>query len=222
LYCNNSHFILNNFTMARFKPVGKKRTKKMAPAKQGQDNRCSNCQVFAASASAAAAAGAAACTASPVTAPANNTVVSPAGSLGTKTPSGVSAPSATAAATAVIAAITSSVTGADMRDFAAATCSAAAGVPPPKKGSSKANKLAKGSVPSAIEAAAISIAAASPTTNACHSAPFTADAATTVMQPICQSSCAAAKTAMAVLRYVLHEFIYTNLYFLCFCMNSYL
>ena len=55
--------------MARFKPVGKKRTKK-APAKQGQENRHSNCQVFAASA--AAAAGAAAGAASPVTAPANS------------------------------------------------------------------------------------------------------------------------------------------------------
>ncbi len=52
--------------MARFKPVGKKRTKAKAPAKQGQDNRCSHCQVFAAAA--AAAGGAAAGAASPVTA----------------------------------------------------------------------------------------------------------------------------------------------------------
>ncbi len=191
----------------------------MAPAKQGQDNRHSNRQVFASYS--AACAGAAAGDASPVTAPADDTAVPPAGSLGSKAPSGISAPSATAAATAVIAAATSSVAGADMPDFAAATCSAAAGVPPPKKGSSKAKKLAKGSGPSAIEAATISVAAASSTTNASHSEPFTADAATTVTQPICQSSCAAAKTAMAVIQYVLYEFIYTNLYVLCFCMNSF-
>jgi hypothetical protein len=205
--------------MARFKPVGKKRTKK-APAKQGQENRHSNCQVFAASA-AAAAGGAAAGATSPVTAPVDDTVVPPAGSLGTKASSGISAPYATAATTAVIAATTSSVDGADMPDFAAATPSAATSVSPPKKGSSKAKKLAKGSVPSAIEAAAVSIVSASSTTNASHSAPFIADAATTVMQPICRLSHAAAKPAMAVLRYVLYEFMYTHLYVLCFCMNLY-
>jgi hypothetical protein len=36
LCSNNSHFILNISITARFKLVGKKRTKKMAPAKQGQ------------------------------------------------------------------------------------------------------------------------------------------------------------------------------------------
>ncbi len=101
-----------------------------------------------------------------------------------------------------------------MPDFAAATHSAAASVPLPKKNSSKAKKLKKGSVPSAIEAAAVSVATASSTTNASHAA------ATTVMQPICQSPRAAAKTAMAVLRYILYEFKHTNLYVLCFCMNS--
>jgi hypothetical protein len=141
LYCNNSHFILNISTMARFKPAGKKRTKNMAPAKQGQDNRRSNHQVFASYAAAAAAAAGGAV--SSVTAPVDDTVVLPAGSLGTEAPSGISAPSATAAATAVIAAATSSVAGANLLDFAAAICSAAAGVPPPKKGSSKAKKLAK-------------------------------------------------------------------------------
>ncbi len=89
--------------------------------------------------------------------------------------------------------------GADMPDFAAATRSAAAGVPPPKKGLSKAKKPAKGSAPSAIEAAAVSIAATSSTANVSHSAPPTADAATAVTKPICQSSWAAAQTAMAVL-----------------------
>jgi hypothetical protein len=111
--------------MARFKPVGKKRTKKMAPVKQGQDNMCSSSQVVADSAGASS--GAATGTASPVNAPANS-----------------------------------------------------------------------------------------------DSAPFTADAATTEMQPIRQSSCAAAQTAKAILRYVLYQFMYTNLYLLCFCMNSYI
>jgi hypothetical protein len=36
LYSNNSYIILNISIMARFKLVGKKRTKKMAPAKQGR------------------------------------------------------------------------------------------------------------------------------------------------------------------------------------------
>jgi hypothetical protein len=195
LYSNNSHFILNISIMARFKPVGKKRTKKMAPAKQGQDNMHSSHQVVAGSSGASS--GAAAGAASPVTAPADDTFVPLASSLGTNTPSGISIPSATAATTAVSAAATSSVAGADMPDFAAAACSAAAGVPPPKKGSSKAKKRAKGSVPSATEAAAISFAAASSFINASDSAPFTADAATTVTQPICQSSRAAAQTTEA-------------------------
>ena len=177
----------------------------MAPAKQGQGNMRSSHQGVAGSAGAAS--GSAAGAASPVTAPANDTFVLLAGSLGTKTPSGISIPSATAATTAVIAATTSSVAGANMPDFAAATCSAAAGVPPPKKGSSKAKKHAKGFVSSAIEAAAVFVPTASSTANASHSAPFTADAATTVTKPICQSSCAAAQTAMAILRYVLCEFI---------------
>ncbi len=140
--------------MARFKLGGKKRTNAKAPAKLGQDNSRSHHQVFSAAA-AAAAAGAA----SPVTTPANDAVVLPAVSLGTNAPSGISAPSATAATTAVIAAATSSVAGADMPDFAATTCSAAAGVPLLKKGSSKAKKHAKGSASSAIEAAAVSVAA---------------------------------------------------------------
>jgi hypothetical protein len=105
LYSNNSHFILNISIMARFKPVGKKMTKKMAPAMQGQDNMRSSCQVVAGSAGASS--GAAAGTALPVTAPANDTFVPLAGSLGTKTPSGISFPSATAATTAVSAAATS-------------------------------------------------------------------------------------------------------------------
>jgi hypothetical protein len=195
LYSNNSHFILNISIMVRFKPVGKKRTKKRAPAKQGQDNMRSSCQVVAGSAGASS--GAAAGAASPVTAPADDIFVLLAGSLGTKTPSGISVPSATAATTAVSAATTSSVAGADMPNFAAAACSAAAGVPLPKKGSSKAKKHAKGSVPSATEATAISFAAASSSINASDSAPFTADAATTVTQPICQSSHAAAQTSEA-------------------------
>ncbi len=174
----------------------------MAPAKQGQDNMHSICQVVADSAGASF--GAAAGTASPVTAPADDTFVPLAGSLGTKTPSGISFPSATAATTAVSAAATSSVAGADMPDFAAAARSAAAGVPPPKKGSSKAKKRAKGSVPSAIEAAAISFAAASSSINSSDFAPFTADTATTVTQPICQSPCAAAQTAKAILWYILY------------------
>ncbi len=237
----------------------------MAPAKQGQDNMRSSRQVVAGSAGASS--GAAAGAASPVTAPADDTFVPLAGSLGTKTPSGISVPSATAATTAISAAATSSVAGADMPDFAAAACSAAAGVPLPKKGSLKAKKRAKGSVPSATEEAAISFAAAFSSINASDSAPFTADAATTVMQPICQSfctaaqtteaaavsiatasssinasdsapftadaatpeaqpicqsSCAAAQTTKAILWYVLYQFIYTNLYLLCFCMNSYI
>jgi hypothetical protein len=109
--------------MARFKPVGKKRTKKMAPAKQGQDNMRSSCQVVAGSAGASS--GATAGAASPVTAPADDTFVPLAGSLGTKTPSGISIPSATVATTAVSAAATSSVAGANMLDFATAACSAA-------------------------------------------------------------------------------------------------
>jgi hypothetical protein len=129
LYSTNSHFILNISTMARFKPVGKKRTKAKAPAKQGQDERRSHCQVVAAAAAAAA--------------PADDAIVPPAGSLGTNAPSGIVAPSATAATTAVIAAATSSVAGANMPDFATATCSAAAGVPLPKKGSSKPRILQK-------------------------------------------------------------------------------
>ncbi len=160
--------------MARFKPVGKKRTKAKALAKQGQDNRHSHRQVFAAAAASTAAA------AAPVAAPADDAVVPPTGSLGTNAASGISAPSATAATTAVTATTTSSVAGADMPDFAAATHSAAAGVPLPKKGSLKAKKPAKGSAPSAIEAAAISVAATSSTANASHSAPPTADAATAV------------------------------------------
>jgi hypothetical protein len=110
LYSNNSHFSLNIFTVARFKLVGKKRTKAKAPAKQGQDNRRSHHQVSTAAAAAAAAA-------APVTAPANDTVVPPAGFLGTNASSGISAPSATAATTTVIAAATSSVAGANMPDF---------------------------------------------------------------------------------------------------------
>ncbi len=127
--------------MARFKPVGKKGTKKMAPAKQGQDNMCSSHQVVAGSAGASP--GATAGAASPVTAPADDTFVSLAGSLGTETPSGISFPSATAATTAVSATTTTSVAGADMPDFAAAACSAAAGVPPPKKGSLRATNVQK-------------------------------------------------------------------------------
>ncbi len=103
----------------------------MAPAKQGRDNMRSSHQVVAGSAGASS--GAAAGAASPVTAPVNDTFVPLAGSLGTKTPSGISIPSVTAATTAVSAAATSSVAGANMPDFAAAACSAAAGVPPPKK-----------------------------------------------------------------------------------------
>ncbi len=189
----------------------------MAPAKLGQDNMRSSCQVVAGSAGASS--GATAGAASPVTAPANGTFVPLTGSVGTKTPSGISIPSATAATTTVSAATTSSVAGADMPDFAAAACSAAAGVPPPKKGSSRAKKRAKGSVPSATEAAAISIAATSSSINASDSAPFTADAVTTEMKPIRQSSCIAAQTAKAILWYVLYQFIYTNLYLLYFLMN---
>ncbi len=137
--------------MARFKLVGKKRIKKMAPAKLGQDNMCSSHQVVAGSAGASS--GAAAGAASPVAAPANDTFVLLAGSLGTETPSGITFPSATAATSTVSAATTSSVAGADVPDFAATTCSAAAGVPPPKKGSSWARKHAKRSIPFATEAA---------------------------------------------------------------------
>jgi hypothetical protein len=176
----------------------------MAPAKLGQDNMRSSRQVVAGSAGASS--GAAAGAASPVTAPADGTFVPLAGSLGTKTPSGMSFPSATAATTAVSAATTSSVAGANMPDFASAACSAAAGVPQLKKGSSRAKKHAKGSVPSATKTAAISVAAAS----------FTADSVTTEMKPICQSSCTAAQTAKAILQYVLYQFTYTNLYLLCF------
>jgi hypothetical protein len=153
LYSSNSHFIINIFIMARFKPVGKTSIKKMAPAKLGQDNMRSSCQVVAGSVGASS--GAAAGTASPVTAPADDTFVLLAGSLGTETPSGISILSAT-------------------------------GVPPPKKGSSRAKKHAKGSIPSATEAAAISVAAASSSINTSDSAPFTADAITTEMKPICQ------------------------------------
>jgi hypothetical protein len=220
VYSNNSHFILNISIMARFKLVGKKRTKKMAPAKQEQDNMCSSCQFVAGSAGASS--GAAAGAASPVTAPADDTFVPLAGSLGTETLSGISFPSATAVTTAVSAAATSSVAGADMPDFAAAACSAAAGVLPPKKSSLRAKKHARGSFPSATKAAAVSVAATSSSINASDSAPFTADAVTTEMKPICQSSCAAAQTAKAILQYVLYQFIYTNLYLLCFCMNSYM
>ncbi len=198
--------------MARFKPVGKKRPNKMAPAKLVPVNKRSNHQVVAGSAGASS--GATAGAASPVTAPADDTFVPLAGSLGTKSPSGISSPSATAASTTVSATATSSLAGADVPDFAAAACSAAASVPPAKKGSQKAKKRAKGSIPSATEAAAISVAATSSSINASDSAPFTADAATTEMQPICQSSRAAAQTAKAILRYVLYQFIHTNLYLL--------
>ncbi len=200
--------------MARFKLLGKKRkgaSKAKAPAKQGRDNQHSGHHVLAAAAADA--------TAAHVAAPTANAVVPPAGSLGTNAPSGISAPSATVATTAVIAAATSSTAGANMPDFATATGSAAASVPPPKKGSSTAKKPAKGTAftsgiaaPSAIDAAAVSIAAASSTANANHSAPPTADAATAVMKPICQSSRAAAQTAKAVLWQVLYEFLCTNWY----------
>jgi hypothetical protein len=93
--------------------------------------------------SAGASSGAAAGAASPVTAPANDSFVPLAGSLGTKSPSGIYSPSATAASTAVSATATSSLAGANMPDFATAACSAAAGVPPAKKGSQKAKKHAK-------------------------------------------------------------------------------
>ncbi len=186
----------------------------MAPAKQGQDNMRSSRQVVAGSAGASS--GATAGAASPVTAPADDTFVPLAGSLGTKTLSGISIPSATAATTAVSAAATSSVAGTKMPDFATAACSTAAGVPPPKKGLSRAKKCAKGFVTSATEATAISIAAASSSINTSDSAPFTADAVTTEMKPICQSSCAAAQTAKAILWYILYQFMYTNLYLLCF------
>jgi hypothetical protein len=182
LYSNNSHFIFNISIMARFKPVGKKRVKKMAPVKLGQDNMRSSHQVVAGSAGASS--GATAGAASPVTAPADGTFVLLAGSSGTKTTSGISIPSATAATTAVIATATSSMAGADMPDFAAAACSAATGVLPPKKGSSRAKKCAKGSVPSATEATAISVAAASSSINASDSASFTADVFTTEMKSI--------------------------------------
>ncbi len=198
--------------MARFKPVGKKRPNKMAPAKLVPVNMRSNRQVVAGSAGASSAA--AAGTASPVTAPADDIFVLLAGSLGTKSTSGISVPSATAASTAVSATTTSSLAGADMPDFASAACSAAAGVPPAKKGSQKAKKRAKRSIPSAIEAAAISVAPISSSINASDSVPFTADTATTVMQPIHQSSLAAAQTAKAILWYVLYQFIYTNLHLL--------
>ncbi len=127
--------------MARFKPVGTKWPTKMAPAKLVPVNMRSNRQVVAGSAGASS--GAAAGTASLGTAPANDAFVSLAGSLGTKSPSGISIPSATAASTAVSATTTSSSAGADMPDFAAAAHSAAAGVPPAKKGSQKAKKRAK-------------------------------------------------------------------------------
>jgi hypothetical protein len=201
LRSSNSHFSLNSFTMARFKPLGKKRkcaSKTKAPAKQGQDNWCSGCHVLAAAAADAAAA--------PVAAPTTNAVVPSTASLGTDAPSGISAPSATTATTAVIATTTSSTAGANVPDFAAATCSAAAAVPPPRKGSSKAKKPAKGTAvtsgiaaQSAIAATAVSIATASSTANANHSTPPTADAATAVTKPIHQSFRAAAQTANAVL-----------------------
>jgi hypothetical protein len=184
----------------------------MAPAKQGQDNMCSSHQVVAGSAGASS--GATAGASSPVTAPADDTFVPLAGSMGTETPSGISIPSATAATTAVSAAAISSVAGADMPDFAAAARSAAAVVPLPKKGSLRAKKRAKGSVPSATEATAVSIAATSSSINASDSAPFTADAVTTEMKPIHQSSRASAQTAKAILWYILYQFIYTNLYLL--------
>jgi hypothetical protein len=139
--------------------------------------------------------------------------------LGTDAPSGIIAPSATAATTAVIAAATSSVAGANMPDFSATTCSAAAGVPLSKKGSSKPRKPAKGSAPTAIEAAAVSLAAASSTANAYHFAPPTADAATAVTKPIHQSSWAAAQIAMAVIRKVPYEFMHTNWYVVSFHVN---
>jgi hypothetical protein len=198
--------------MARFKPVGKKRPYKMGPAKLVLVNMCSDCQVVAGSAGASS--GAAAGAASPVTAPADDTFVPLAGPLGTVSPSGISSPSATAASTAVSATATSSSAGANITDFATTAHSAAAGVPLAKKGSQKTKKHAKGSVPSATEATAISVAAASSSINASDSAPFTADAATTETQPICQSSCAAAQTAKAILWYVLYQFIYTSLYLL--------
>jgi hypothetical protein len=213
LYSNNSHFILNIIAiMACFKPVGKKQPNKMAPAKLVPVNMRSNRLVVAGSAGASS--GATAGAASPVTAPANDTFVPPAGSLGTKSPSDISIPSATAASTAVSATATSSSAGANIPDFSVAASSAAAGVPPAKKGSQKAKKCAKGSLPSAIEAAAISVAAASSSINASASAPFTADAATTEMQPIRQSSCTAAQTAKVILWYILYQYIYTNLYLL--------
>ncbi len=243
---NNSHFSQNSSTMARFKPIGKKRkgaSKAKVPAKQGQDNWRSSHLVLAAAVADAAAA--------PVAAPTTNAVVPPAGSLGTGAPSGISTPSATSATTAFMAAATSSTaatdhsaaaaapsskkgvskarapaegiaaasgvavplayavagaSGANMPDIAAATRSTAAAVPPPKKGSSKAKKPAKGTAvtsgiatPSAIAAAAISTATVSSSANANHSAPLTADAATAVTKPICQSFRAAAQTAKAVL-----------------------
>jgi hypothetical protein len=75
LYFNNSHFSQNNSTMARTKPQGKKKmgtSKAKAPAKQGQDNWFSSCQVLAVAAAAAAAA--------PVAAPTTDAVIPPAGS----------------------------------------------------------------------------------------------------------------------------------------------
>jgi hypothetical protein len=138
LNSNNSHFSLNSSTIAKFKPLAKKRkvkSKTKAPAKQGQDNWQSSRQVLAAAAAAVAAA--------PVAASTDDAIVPPTGSLGTNAPSKISAPSATAATTIVIAAATSSTAGADMPDFASTTCSAAAAVPTPKKVSLKAKKPAK-------------------------------------------------------------------------------
>ncbi len=117
--------------MARTKPQGKKKmgtSKVKAPAKQGQDNWRSSCQVLAAAAAAAAAA--------PVAAPTTDAVILPAGSSGTVAAFGISAPSATAAATTVIVAAPSST--------ATANHSAAAAAPPSKKGASKARAPVEG------------------------------------------------------------------------------
>jgi hypothetical protein len=107
---------------------GKDASKAKAPAKQGQDNWRSSCQVLTAAAPDAAAA--------PVAAPTTNAVVPPAGSLGTDAPSGISPLSATAATTAVINAATSYTAAADH--------SAAAAAPSSKKGASKARAPAEG------------------------------------------------------------------------------
>jgi hypothetical protein len=108
LYSNNSHFILNIISiMARFRPVGKKWPNTMAPAKLVPVNMRINRQVVAGSTGVSS--GAAAGAASPVTAPADDTFVPLACSLGTKSPSGISVPSAIAASTAVSATATSSL-----------------------------------------------------------------------------------------------------------------